>query len=313
MIVALDVVLREREGGRAVARAPLPAHARERLVADAALSASLAGVLPPDGEPVSRVAFTLESLGADEALAVEIDREGVRFRKRFARDAVADDARALVSQLCESGQLAGGPYDFDLVRRDGANAVPAPLHVRPRPRRLPRLAVCAPADFGLQDLPPCAHPWVGLPRSLAGSLLARASATPDVEVGAALVVEPALLTDGSKRRLALRVHACVPLEHGTCGDDRQLVVSPEALAHVACIDGAGLHRGGLAHSHPRADGAPALFLSSRDVWMATHFFGSPWAIQIVIDPGAGVPEQALAVFAWCDARLARVCFSLVPD
>jgi hypothetical protein len=155
--------------------------------------------------------------------------------------------------------------------------------------------------------PLCPHPTLLVSRESALRLVALARATPELEVGALLLVTPFLLVEEAAVRLAVRVVEAVPLGEGTSGDATQLRVPPGALAAVADDPARGRHHGGLAHSHPTHEGE-AHFLSADDRSLAASFYWRPHQIQVVIDPRESDPERALATFAWVGGRLARVCF-----
>lgn len=328
MIEALDLVLTDRESGREVARAPLPAHTRERLAAAAALDAVLERVFEPDGSAVELRHFGRDGGGGGCAMAVELAACGRSYRRVFGRESLADDAQVIAARaraaqaIAPEGQAmprAGQPtpravYALRLAARAEAGEPPAcGVRLQAAPRRLVRLLALDEAAVGPGARRDCDHALVQIPRRIACGLLARARATPDVEIGAALVVASALLRGRTRARLVIRVVDAVPLERGTRGDAVELRISPDALAAVPVDREANRWRGGLAHSHPSDGVEPALFLSAQDLAMATGFFHRPWQIEIVVDPSRASEAQALGVFAWCGGRLLRVCFELLGE
>ncbi len=309
----LGIRLTESVSGREVEPAfGLPSHARERLVAAAHAEAVAGGALPNGGRPLDDARITLTGSGAESALVVEIAANEGSFVKRFDRLTLFDDVSTLVGQHLASGELAPGSYRFALVDLPEPPARPGGLRVAAFPRALPRLPVVSLRDAGIRELPRCAHVPIYLPRSLALELVALARSTPEVETGAAILVQPFLLAERSPSCLALYVSGVAPLGEGTRGDACQLRVPPAALAAVRQDPARGRHLGGLAHSHPTVEGT-AHFLSADDVDLATRFYWMPFHVQIVIDPRETDPECALAPFCWVGARLARVCFRLLDE
>ena len=304
----LGVRLTESIQGRDVEPAlGLPSHARERVVAAAHAEAVAEGVLPNDGRPLDDARVTVTGSGEESALVVEVGAGGRSFARRFDRLTLFDDVSALVGQLLASRELAAGSYGFALVELPEPPVRPGSLRVAPFPRALPRLPVVSLRDAGIRELPRCAHVPIYLPRVLALELVALARSTPEVETGAAILVHPFLLAEQAPLRLALYVSDVVPLGEGTSGDACRLRVPPAALAAVPQDPARGRHLGGLAHSHPTAEGT-AHFLSADDVDLATRFYWMPFHVQIVMDPRETDPERALALYAWVGARLDRVCF-----
>lgn len=305
----LGVRLTECASGCEVEPIRLPSHTRERLIAAAHLEAVASGALPNDGHPLRDARIVATGGGEESAIAVELAREGEPFRRVYPRLTVFDDVQVLVAQRSASGALAKGLYRFALV--DLPHADPAGgLRLVPFARALPRLPVVRLREAGIPELPRCAHPSIFLPRERALRLLTQARATPDVEVGALLLVTPFLVAEPLPSRVGLHVIDVVPLGEGTRGDALQLRVPPAALAAIPADEARGRHHGGLAHSHPSAEG-PAHFLSADDKAFATAFFWRPFQIQLVIDPREIDPRRALAAFSWVGGRIAQVCFRLI--
>ena len=308
---ALDLVLEDTDKGAEVWRGQMPPHTVERFIAATHLAGVVAGVLPNDGAPVRLDRFDIEADEDGGRLAVEVGAGGSIFKKSFppAR-AVRDDAEVIVARLLATKELAAGTYRYRCRPAAAPAATGGALRVAPLPRRLPPLARRSLWDCGLTALPGCRHATIVLPRGCAGVLVAQARARADVEVGALLIVEPFLATDGPPCRLGVLVADAVPLAHGTTGTETKLRITPEALAAVPVDETKGRGRS-LAHSHPFGDKATPHFLSIDDKAVATAWFWQPFSIQLVIDPRFTAPEHALAAYSWNDGALERVCLQLV--
>jgi hypothetical protein len=310
-----------------VGRYALPTHTPERLIAETHLCAVATGALPNDGRPIegARVALDGEmgGEGASPALDVGVSVGGAHFHKRFQPESVGGDAQVLVSRLSRAGTIPAGLYDYSLAEVEPDDEAPGGLRVRPFPRALPPLPEISLGNAAL-DLPHCPHPAIFLPAREARRLVAQAAATPQVEVGALLVVTPFLIAEQVPHRLGVYVRKAAPLAEGTAGDALHVRITPAALAGVPVDEARGLFRGGLAHSHPAITKAVTktgeaveqgvtLFLSSDDVAFATSFFWQPFQFQVVIDAREEEPERALGVFCWLEGRLVRVCFRILEE
>ncbi|GAG50960.1 unnamed protein product, partial [marine sediment metagenome] len=187
----LGVSLCARDTGSEVGRYALPTHTPERLIAETHLCAVAAGALPNDGRPIegARVALNGEvgGEGASPALDVGVSVGDARFHKRFQPESVGDDAQVLVSRLSRAGTIPAGLYHYSLTEIEPDDEAAAGLRVRPFPRALPPLPEISLGNAAL-DLPHCPHPAIFLPAREARRLLAQAAATPQVEVGALLLV-----------------------------------------------------------------------------------------------------------------------------
>jgi hypothetical protein len=306
-----------------VGRYVLPKHTPERLIAETHLCAVAAGALPNDGQPLegARVALNGEvgAEGASPALDVGVSVGDARFHKRFHPESVADDAQVLVSRLSRAGTIPAGLYHYSLAEVEPEGEAAVGLRVSPFPRALPRLPEISLGDAGL-ELPHCPHPAIFLPAREARRLLAQAAATPQVEVGALLLVTPLLIAEPVPHRLGVYVREATPLAEGTASDPLHVRITPTALAGVPVDEARGLFRGGLGHSHPAlsetgqaTERGTTLFLSSDDVAFATSFFWQPFQFQVVIDAREEKPERALGVFCWLEGRLVRVCFRILEE
>ena len=333
-VTRLGVSLRARDDGREMGHYALPSHTRERLIADAHFSAIAAGALPNDGTPLDRARIVLNGgsgeSGVSPAMDVTVQVGDARFHKRFDRESVADDAQVLVSRLMRAGTISAGFYHYSLIEASAPEGEAKGLRVRPFPRALPALSVVSLGEAAV-ELPRCPHPAVFVPAREARRLVAQAAATPEVEVGALLLVTPFLIAEKVPHRLGVYVREAVALEEGTEGEALRLRITPAALAGVPVDMARGILRGGLAHSHPLSDGseaggsghvdgeqiAPArqsaLFLSADDLSFATAFFWQPFQFQIVIDVREASPERALGAFCWIEGRLVRVCFRILDE
>lgn len=307
----LGVRLTECASGCGAEPVGLPSHTRERLVAAAHLDAVAKGELPNDGRPLADVRVAVTGEREESAISVELATGGGSCRRRFERLALLDDVQALVGRLRASGVLAKGLYDFALVELPEPKEGASVLRAAPFPRALPLLPVVSLREAGIAE-PRCPHPTILVPREGAQRLVAHARATPEVEVGALLLVTPFLVEEDVPVRFAVRVAEAVPLGEGTTGDASRLRVPPAALAAVPEDPARGRHHGGLAHSHPMDEGA-AHFLSADDRSLATSFYWRPHHLQLVIDPRESDPQRALAAFAWVGARLAQVCFRVIDE
>jgi hypothetical protein len=298
-----------------VGRYALPAHTHERLIAETHLCAVAAGALPNDGSPLSEARVELALDGGSPALDVVVGVGEPRFRKRFDRRAIGNDAQVMLSRLSQAGEIPAGHYEYELIDPPPDGGPAAGLRVRPFPRALPPLPVISLRDAAL-DLPSCPHPAIFVPAREARGLVSQAAATPEVEVGALLMTTPFLIAEEVPHRLGVYVRAAVPLAEGTVGDALRLRITPAALAGVPVDEARGLFRGGLAHSHPLVSEtslALAFFLSPDDMSFATSFFWQPFQFQVVIDVREAAPERALGAFCWVAGRLLRVCFRILDE
>lgn len=302
----LGVRLVDCATGCEVERFPLPSHTRERLIAGAHLEAVAAGALPNDGRPLAGARLAL----AEHSILVELEAGGGTYRRSYEHPTVTDDVQVLVARLSAGSALAKGLYDFALVDLRGPADATGALRVVPFARALPPLPIVSLRQAGIAELPRCAHPSIFLPRERARRLLAQAHLSPEVEVGALLLVTPFLVAEPVPARLALYVVDAVPLD--ASGDAVHLRVPPAALAGVPADEAGGRHHGGLAHSHPMSEGT-AHFLSTDDKAFATAFFWRPFQVQLVIDPREADPQRAVAAFSWVAGRLTRVCFRLIDE
>jgi hypothetical protein len=322
-VTRLGVSLCARDTGSEVGCYALPTHTPERLIAETHLRAVAAGALPNDGRPIEEARVALDGEGggngASPALDVGVSVGGARFHRRFQPESVGDDTQALVSRLSRAGTIPAGLYHYTLAEVEPDDAGGGGLRLRPFPRALPALPEISLEDAGL-ELPQCPHPAIFLPAREAHRLLAQAAATPQVEVGALLLVTPFLIAEPVPHRLGVYVREAAPLAEGTAGDALHVRITPGALAAVPVDETRGLFRGGVAHSHPAlsktGEGVKqgvTLFLSSDDVAFATAFFWQPFQFQVVIDAREEKPERALGVFCWLEGRLVRVCFRILEE
>lgn len=318
----LGIALHAEDTGREMGRFPLPAHAHERLIAEAHSSAVLTGELPNDGLPLEDARVTLVGeAAASPALEVVIHAGGAVYRKRYGRESICNDAQVLVSRLCRAGTLPPGKYDYvpvSLASQKPGEPAGGGLKMTRFPRSLPPLPRLSLLEAGV-PLPLCPHPAVFVPQCEAERLVAQAQATPEIEVGALLVATPFQIAEDVPHRLGIYVRKAVALAEGTVGEALRVRITPAALAAVPVNAARGEFRGGLAHSHPfSAEDEPAtrglaLFLSCDDLCFATSFFWRPFQIQLVIDVHESDPEHALGVFCWVEGRLLRVCFRILNE
>jgi hypothetical protein len=304
----LSVLLLHADSGREAGRHALPAHTRERLIADAELAAVIDGCLPNRGEPLDEAEIALRGDG----IVAQLRAGGLRYERRFPASWVADDVLALVARLHAGRVLPAGVYGYRLL----PEAPPADERLpalRLPPLGLPVLERRSLADLGAAALPHCAHPTILLPRRVAWQLAAAARANADVDVGLLVLAEPFLAREAVPCRLGVRVTRVVPLARGTRADRCHVRIPPSALAAVAVDAERGEVRAGLAHSHPGGEEASVFFLSPEDRAFASGFFHRPWQIQLVLDAAQAEPERAIAAFAWADGSLARVCFQILED
>jgi len=319
----LGVLLRERESGQEVGRYVLPAHVAERLIAATHFDGVAAGLLPNDGLPLddARVSLSGETGddGASTALDIAIRVGDAAHHKRFSRESISNDAQVMVSRLAQGQVIPAGLYEYELIAAPEEAAAASGLHVRPFPRALPALPTLSLRDASMA-LPLCAHPTIFLPSHEARRLVAQDAATPDIEIGALLVVTPFLIEEAVPHRLGIYVRRAAPLENGTVGEALRVRITPAALAAVHVDAARGLLRGGLAHSHPfgasesehQRSGA-VLFLSADDLAFATGFFWRPFQFQLVIDARERAPERALGAFCWIEGRMVRACFRILEE
>lgn len=318
----LGVLLRERESGQEVGRYVLPPHVAERLIAATHFDAIAAGQLPNDGLPLEEARVSLSGEigndGESPALDVAIRVGDAAHHKRFGRQSIANDAQVTVSRLVQGKEIPGGLYEYALIPPP-EEAATTGLRVRPFPRALPVFPALSLRNASVA-LPRCAHPTIFLPGSEAQRLVDQATATPDVEIGALLVVTPFLAVEAVPHRLGIYVRRAAPLGNGTVGEALRVRISPAALAAVRVDETRGLLRGGLAHSHPfSADDSEngqrgsVLFLSPDDLGFATSFFWRPFQFQLVIDAGERDPERALGAFCWIEGQMVRTCFRILEE
>jgi hypothetical protein len=308
----LGVRLRSCASGCEAEPFGLPSHTRDRLVAAAHLEAIASGALPNGGRPLSSARIALVGAGEESAIRVELAGEGGSYERCYERLTVWDDIQVLVAQLSASGAIGKGLYRFALVELPEPESRPHGLRLAGFERALPPLPVVSLRDAGIDELPRCPHPSIFVPRDRALALLAHARATPEVEVGAFLLVTPFLIAETVPVRLGVYLVDAIPLGEGTSGDACRLRVPPAALAAAPDDPARNRRHGGLAHSHPGCAGH-AHFLSADDRALATAFYYCPYQIQLVVDPQEADPQDALAAFAWVDGRIARVCFRLLDE
>jgi hypothetical protein len=320
----LGVLLRERDSGQEVGRYALPPHVAERLIAATHLDGVAAGQLPNDGLPLEDARVSLSGEIGDDgespALDVTIRVGDSAHHKRFARESISNDAQVMVSRLARGEEVPTGLYEYALIAAPEEPAAASGLKVRPFPRALPALPTLSLRDASVA-LPRCPHPTIFLPAKEAQRLVDQATATPDVEIGALLVVTPFLIKEAVPHRLGIYVRQAAPLENGTVGEALRVRITPAAFAAVKVDETKGLLRGGLAHSHPfgakdtehgdKGHSGTVLFLSPDDLAFATGFFWRPFQFQLVVDAGERDPERALGAFCWIDGRLVRVCFRIM--
>jgi hypothetical protein len=308
----LGVRLRACASGCEAEPCGLPSHTRERLIAAAHLEAIASGALANGGHPLSEARIGLARDGEESAIRIELAGEGGSYERCYERLTVWDDVQVLVAQLSASGAIGQGLYRFALVELPEPESTARGLRLAGFARAFPPLPVVSLRDAGIDELPSCAHPSIFVPRQSALGLLAHARATPEVEVGALLLVAPFMIAEAVPVRLGVYMVDAIPLGEGTSGDASRLRVPPAALAAIPDDPGRNRRHGGLAHSHPACPGA-AHFLSADDRALATAFYYCPYQIQLVVDPHQADPQSALAAFAWVEGRIARVCFRLLDE